>query len=265
VNWPDKMLSIIPEAEVLIALEPEELGLRMLPVLKSIPDCEGLTRQTFVSVISRPPLPGQRQAGGVYPAQFSKLIEEALVEAWTWLEGAALLVDHASHGGSYKSLSRRARKLADDPNPQRAFAARRFPKEALHPRIREDVWALYHRGKYDTAVFEAMREVEIAVREAAGFARGEHGDDPRAEPDGPAHVALQARPHAEGAPRRPAPRRPAPHAGRARRRNRSPARGLIFVAAAPALRLAPPRFARQWVLVRHAAAWRRRRAGRPRP
>jgi len=175
VNWPDKMLSIIPEAEVLIALEPEELGLRMLPVLKSIPDCEGLTRQTFVSVISRPTLPGQRQAGGVYPAQFSKLIEEALVEAWTWLEGAALLVDHASHGGSYKSLSRRARKLADDPNPQRAFAARRFPKEALHPRIREDVWALYHRGKYDTAVFEAMREVEIAVREAAGFARGEHG------------------------------------------------------------------------------------------
>jgi uncharacterized protein (TIGR02391 family) len=39
----------------------------------------------------------------------------------------------------------------------------------LHPTIREDVWALYHRGKYDTAVFEAMKAVEVAVRDAAGL------------------------------------------------------------------------------------------------
>ena len=57
----------------------------------------------------------------------------------------------------------------------RAYSTRRFPKENLHPRIREDVWADFHRGKYETAVFEAMREVEIAVREGAGFAQGDHG------------------------------------------------------------------------------------------
>src|SRR5262249_16812559 len=34
------------------------------------------------------------------------------------------------------------------------------------PTIREDVWSLYHRSKYDTAVFEAMKAVEVAVREA---------------------------------------------------------------------------------------------------
>jgi len=28
------------------------------------------------------------------------------------------------------------------------------------------VWALFHRGKFDTAVFEAMKAVEIAVRQA---------------------------------------------------------------------------------------------------
>jgi uncharacterized protein (TIGR02391 family) len=32
------------------------------------------------------------------------------------------------------------------------------------------VWALYHRGKYDTAVFEAMKAVEVAVREVAKLA-----------------------------------------------------------------------------------------------
>ncbi|MCP3460414.1 TIGR02391 family protein [Bradyrhizobium sp. CCGUVB23] len=37
----------------------------------------------------------------------------------------------------------------------------------MHPAIREDVWALYHRGKFDTDVFEAMKAVEVAVRYAA--------------------------------------------------------------------------------------------------
>ncbi len=46
------------------------------------------------------------------------------------------------------------------------FSARRIPKETLHASIREDVWSLYHQGKYDTAVFEAMKAVEVAVREA---------------------------------------------------------------------------------------------------
>ena len=27
------------------------------------------------------------------------------------------------------------------------------------------MWALYHRGKYDTAVFEAMKAVEVSVRD----------------------------------------------------------------------------------------------------
>lgn len=43
--------------------------------------------------------------------------------------------------------------------------------------IREDVWALYHRGKYDTAVFEAMKAVEVGVREAAGLAQADIGKD----------------------------------------------------------------------------------------
>jgi uncharacterized protein (TIGR02391 family) len=36
----------------------------------------------------------------------------------------------------------------------------------LHPKIREDVCANFSSGKYDTAVFEAMKAVEVAVRDA---------------------------------------------------------------------------------------------------
>jgi Protein of unknown function (Hypoth_ymh) len=61
------------------------------------------------------------------------------------------------------------------PNPQRAASARRLAKDMLRPSIREDIWALYRRGKFDTAVFEAMKTVEVAVREAGGFAAADIG------------------------------------------------------------------------------------------
>src|SRR5258707_1768896 len=73
--------------------------------------------------------------------------------------------------------SRRAKRLGRETDIHRAFSARRIPKESLHPSIREDVWSLYHRGKYDTAVFEAMKAVEVAVREAADLSAGDYGTD----------------------------------------------------------------------------------------
>jgi uncharacterized protein (TIGR02391 family) len=39
------------------------------------------------------------------------------------------------------------------------------------------VWSLYHRGKYDTAVFEAMKAVEVAVRDAGQFGASDLGRD----------------------------------------------------------------------------------------
>jgi uncharacterized protein (TIGR02391 family) len=53
------------------------------------------------------------------------------------------------------------------------LSGRQIPKDALHPDIREDVWALYHRGKYDSAVFEAMKAVEVS--EAAGLPASDLG------------------------------------------------------------------------------------------
>jgi uncharacterized protein (TIGR02391 family) len=98
-------------------------------------------------------------------------IELAVREGWAWLEGAGLLIEHPRYQqpNIVRTLSRRARQLAREPDALRAFSARQIPKAALHPIIREDVWSLYHRGKYDTAVFEAMKAVEVGVREAGGM------------------------------------------------------------------------------------------------
>jgi hypothetical protein len=164
-----QLVELIPDPDVVVALEPEELGLRMLPVLASFRS-PGVTLQPgnfFPTII------GSDQSGG-YPGQYPQNrrgeIRTALIEAWAWLEGQGLLVRDPGWLGPHeiRMLSRRAQQLVKESDPHRAFSARRIPKDALHPAIREDVWALYHRGKYDTAVFEAMKTVEIAVREAIG-------------------------------------------------------------------------------------------------
>jgi uncharacterized protein (TIGR02391 family) len=45
----------------------------------------------------------------------------------------------------------------------------------IHPVIADRVWLSLIRGEFDTAVFQAMKAVEVAVRDAAHFAKGDHG------------------------------------------------------------------------------------------
>jgi uncharacterized protein (TIGR02391 family) len=160
-----RLADVISDADVLCALEPQELGLRMLPVLARWDgrfDPLSLTR--FLQSTH-----GNLQAPGAYPPTRQSEIETAIREAWAWLEGAALLIEHRGYQSpnTIRMLSRRAGQLAREPDALRGFSTRQIPQSALHPIIREDVWALYHRGKYDTAVFEAMKAVEVTVRDAA--------------------------------------------------------------------------------------------------
>jgi uncharacterized protein (TIGR02391 family) len=50
-----------------------------------------------------------------------------------------------------------------------------LPDFMLHPAIRSTCLDIFNTGHYEAAVFEGFKTVEIAVREAAGFADHEHG------------------------------------------------------------------------------------------
>lgn len=158
-----KLSDLISDADVLLALEPDELGLRILPWIARFPPSN---RQLEFAL---------RELAETYPGRGVQHLSIAVREAWAWLEGTGLLIPHPSYSHSIKVLSRRASKIAEEADSQRPLAVRRLPKEVLHPRIREDVWALYHRGKYDTAVFEAMKAVEVAVRNGAGLSTKDVG------------------------------------------------------------------------------------------
>lgn len=162
-----QLVELIPDPDVVVALEPEELGLRMLPVLATWPQFVNMSLDAYLqNLIGNPRDPA---SVGQYPQNRRNEIAVAASEAWTWLENATLLIKPPPIGAAQRStrvLSRRARQLATEPNPRRAISAHRLSKDTLHPTIREDVWGLYHREKYDTAVFEAMKAVEVSVREA---------------------------------------------------------------------------------------------------
>ena len=42
-------------------------------------------------------------------------------------------------------------------------------REVLHPKIADKVWMAFMRGEFDVAAFQAMKAVEVAVRDAADF------------------------------------------------------------------------------------------------
>jgi uncharacterized protein (TIGR02391 family) len=165
------LADVVLDADVVVALEPEELGLRILQVLVNWPTHLGMSIEVgrFIE--------GALQGYGGTPMR--EQMKQAIREAWAWLEGQALLLPDDRYGGSHtmRMLSRKASRLGGDPGARKAFRTHRLPKDSLHTSIREDVWSLFQREKFDTAVFEAMRAVEIAVREAACLQATDLGPD----------------------------------------------------------------------------------------
>jgi uncharacterized protein (TIGR02391 family) len=167
-----ELLTAIPDVEVLLALEPEELGAKLLFVARG--------RQEHM--FSPDATAGEFWPGGgapEYPRQRQAEIRLALREAWAWLEAQGLVVPAEGTNGrnGYKVLSRRARKFENPAEFANYAVARRLPKETLHPRISGPVWMSFMRGEFDTAVLQAMKAVEVAVREAAGLTPADIGKD----------------------------------------------------------------------------------------
>jgi uncharacterized protein (TIGR02391 family) len=69
-------------------------------------------------------------------------------------------------------LGRRALKFQDESQFAGFIVTRMLPKDSLHPRLADKVWSAFLRGEYDVAAFQAMKAVEVYVREAAALPDG---------------------------------------------------------------------------------------------
>ena len=148
-----------PTADPLLALEPEELAGYVLEHFQGGNPAQFKEHQSnFASdYLVRN-----------YPAEKHDQCRRALMEAWSCLIRDGLLVPEPENPYPVYILSRRAQKIKTRKDYAAFRHATLFPRHAIHAEIAEKVYPLYLRGEYETAVFQAFKIVEVAVRDAAG-------------------------------------------------------------------------------------------------
>ncbi len=162
-----KLSSLIPAALDLLELEVEELAGVLLVHLNSCNPGDCVAVQN--GAISQSGFFGDDRRGkqpefGARQAE----VDLALREAWAWLQNEGLLI-RRSEGDSWLVFSRRGKRIRTRDNVTSYLKAHLLPERQIHPSIASRVYPAFLRGAYDTAIFEAFREVEIAVRSAGQF------------------------------------------------------------------------------------------------
>ncbi len=153
--------TFIEDHEALLEMEPEELAGFVLEFFKST-NPRGNTVRDF----------DLTDKGNLkdYPNGHQHDIRYALIEAIQWLKNEGLLMlDPAQRSCDYLFITRRGQKLENAQAVEAYRKTKLLPKELLHSILADKVWSIFSRGDYDTAVLQAFKTVEVAVRNAGEY------------------------------------------------------------------------------------------------
>jgi hypothetical protein len=114
------LADLIPDADAILELEPEELGRLILKVLDSWPPHTSLQLSTFLGTTLAP-----------YPAPRRGELRDTLCTAWAWLEGQALLIQDTRYSEGVVKLSPFGKKVANAPQ----LLHRKKSRSALGARV----------------------------------------------------------------------------------------------------------------------------------
>jgi uncharacterized protein (TIGR02391 family) len=164
--------SLVPNAADLLALEVEEVAGVLLIHLNSFGGVSGNPVYQHDSISHHNFFNGLSPSSPYTKPEYGEKQQDvilALMEAWAWLQSAGLLVEKASSTPGWYFVSRRAKRITSRDDFEAYRKANLLPKGQLHPLIASKVYPAFLRGEYDTAIFQAFREVEISVRQAGQF------------------------------------------------------------------------------------------------
>jgi len=160
------LTELIPDVEILLSLEPEEVAFALLEVAKTNMQGGLFHFQNMDSMFDSriPNIPS-------YPRRREGEINIAMAEAWNWLKVHTMIVPATGTNGNngFVVISRRGAAIQNKTDFQAFREAVAFPKALLHESIADAVWLDLARGDLDTAVFKSFKAVEEAVRNAGGF------------------------------------------------------------------------------------------------
>jgi uncharacterized protein (TIGR02391 family) len=159
----EELAKVIPDPDMLMALAPEELGSKILFLLRQRFGAGNFHPNNLMSEV------WSRHSQHSYAEGRNSEVNLAMAEAWAWLEAQGLIIEDPEQYAGWRRLSRRARSMESEADFANFTLARLLPRTILHPRIADIVWRAFMRGETDNAVLQAMKAVEVRVREAAGL------------------------------------------------------------------------------------------------
>ncbi len=155
------LAELINDPDTLLSLEPEELAAFVLKDLTASESAgNNVNRHNYCLRFQRQP----------------ENVQKAIVEAWVWLEREGCLAPKPSLiAGNTMFVTRRGKRLAKSQDTSAYKRSGLLPKEFLHPVVVQKVWSAFIRGDYDTAVFQAFKQVEVGVRQAGSYSDSDIG------------------------------------------------------------------------------------------
>jgi uncharacterized protein (TIGR02391 family) len=164
------LAQVFPNPEDLLRLPPEDLA----GVIMEIAD-PGNARISMIAFVNGCRQPPGRTEG--YPHAVMRLVTIAIAEAFNWLLSQGIIIHDPEQHADFHLITRRGAQLRSREAVRGYRQASVLPRDLLHPVIAERVWPLFARGDYETAVFQAYKEVEVAVRSAGGYSDQQLGVD----------------------------------------------------------------------------------------
>ena len=158
------LANLIPDEDTLLAMAPEELGRILLSLVPPHQQHNGMFQPSCVGR-------ALNLEDDWYTPYRQNEIDSAIQEAWAWLTINLLVLQAPGMNGAngWCVLGRKAKSITDQKSFEAFKAAAAFPRELLHPKMRDKVMLRLSQGDLDDAVFAAFKEVEISVRAAGGF------------------------------------------------------------------------------------------------
>jgi uncharacterized protein (TIGR02391 family) len=89
--------------------------------------------------------------------------------AWMWLKVNGLLCQDPGANASWDLITPLGREMCSRGALQALLGSQELPEGLLHHALLADVRPLFLQRRFDTAVFEAFKTLEVAVRSSAGY------------------------------------------------------------------------------------------------
>ncbi len=106
---------------------------------------------------------------------YLKDVENEIAEGLHWLYIEGMIADRPASTDNWIFVTRRGKALAASADLNSYLTTDLLPRESLDPVLIIDSRELFRKGRFDLAVLEAYRQVEIRVRKACGYGNDEYG------------------------------------------------------------------------------------------